>query len=385
MLKSENDNFERNKTSFFSAVTGISGGNIERDLSFYEEHSKGYKWINRPVPKPYRNLLLTPIAISKKSKFFNYIKHKKEQEEVNNVIFDSGGFQLLTGSLESKGITSLDHLEQRNLELYHKHDWASLYMMPDYPPNKQDSYHLDFNTKVNQTIEHTLSFYDKLSIDLKEKSVPVFHLRTIEDIEKQYNCYKSILDKSGYASFSASALTEPKGHRKLKGSVLVVLSELQRFLSDKNINLHCLGIGSPSAMFMLNYLGVRSVDSSTPFVVSGLGQVVFPYVNNRPCSTLRNNYDNMNEEQLEYLKRKTGHSCPFCTNLLSIKQHYEKTDPSTRLGHLWRRMHNLVVMDELNWLYRDLNLELFENLSPNSYNELLKVCDDKQVNLLSFL
>ena len=378
-LKTENDGFKRNKTMFFSAVGTPSENTLTREFNMIEEWFEGYDWGDRPIPKPYRNILLTPVCFSPKTDFFNYLKRAKSRGVFDNLMVDSGGFQVLTGSLEKKGINDLDSLEKINLEFYHENDFADLYMMPDHPPSKNDQYDTVFKDKISRTVDYSLRFFDNLEPHLKQKAVPILHLRYDVDIEKQLEMYKPITDCSRYVAYSASAMTPAGYARHLKHDVLTMVKTLQERLDQDGIQLHCLGLGSTIAAFKLNYLGVRSFDASTAIMIAGLGQVLFPYYPSLPCSVVReDNIKNLNEQNIEVIRKTSNHKCPFCEDVVAMKQPAIEGQIS---GQTFRRLHNLCVMDDLNWEYNDLNTEKLKEISNSQYKALMNVVDDNQYSL----
>lgn len=378
-LKLENDGFKRNKISAFQAFGTPTANTLRSHIEFGLESVNNYEWPDRPVPRPHRNLLLTPVAFGKNKTVFPYIKEMKDAGIIDNVMFDSGGFQVLTGALKEKGISTLDDLQKHNEQLYNEYDWADIYIMPDHPPNRADSYHNGYKTKINNTIEAALKFFECLKPEVQDKVAPVFHLQKDEDIDYMYNAYRPMLDKSKFASYSASALTNPGTPRQLRGDTLIMLNELQKKLTPENIGIHCLGIASPPAVFMLNYMGIRTFDASTPIIGAGLGKAFFPYMGGMSCSIRRDDEDdNMTQEKLDRLKKLTNHRCPFCHELEPMKR---ATKVEGVPGYLFRRFHNFCVLDDLNWHYSDLDTTLLEKLAPVQFKDFQVVLKNKQHDL----
>ena len=374
------DQFPRNRSSAFQAIGTPSAKSFMSWVEWADELIDPYDWTDRPKPKVFRNILITPVAFGKNKELFNLIKDLKDEGVVENVMLDSGGFQVLTGSLESKGVSNLDDLQKLNEELYNEYDWADIYIMPDHPPNRADVYHGAFKEKVDNTIEASLKFFEVLKPEVQGKVAPVFHLQKDKDIEYMYQAYKPMLDKSKFASFSASALTLPGCPRQLRGEVLVMLNELQKYLKPKNVGLHCLGIASPPAVFILNHIGIRTFDASTPIIIAGLGNIFFPYCGGMPSSVQRDNKpDNLSVEKLERLRRETNHRCPFCEDIDQIKKETKGVEGTP--GYMYRRMHNFCVLDELNWLYNDLDPTLLRKYSPSQYRDLMSITETEQISL----
>ena len=378
-LKLEDDGHKRNKGSFFQAIGHPSPNSFLQWVDFAHEYIENYDWGDRPKPKPFRNLLLTPVYFGKRTELFGVLKDLKDRGVVDNIMFDSGGFQVLTGALKSKGVENLDDLQKLNEKLYNEYDWADIYIMPDHPPNKLDVHHKEYKEKIDNTIEASLKFFDVLKPEVQGKVAPVFHPQKDTDIDYIYQAYKPILDKSGFASYSASALTLPGSPRQLRGDVLIMLNELRKYLEQKNIDLHCLGISSPPAVFMLHHMKIKTFDASTPIIGAGLGKIFFPYHGGVSCSLFRENEpDNLTAETLIEFREKTGHRCPFCEDISKLKRE-SKTDDIP--GYLYRRMHNFCVQDELNWLYNDFNFDMLEKFAPSQYKDLTNLIGAKQITL----
>ena len=377
-LKEENDGFKRHKSSFFQAI-GTPTRNVMSDhVEFATNMLSGYDWQGRPPAKPFRNMLLTPVALRKNKGILHYLKDLKKEGIVDNVMFDSGGFQVLTGSLKARGISNLDDLQKHNEELYNEYDWADIYIMPDHPPNLSDVYHDGYKRKINDTIEASLKFYECLKPEIQGKVAPVFHLRKDQDIEPLYDAYKPMLDKSKFASYSASCLTHPGSPRQLRGDALIMLNELQKKMTKKGVNLHCLGISSPGSVFILHYMGIRTYDASTPIIGAGLGKVYFPYIGGISCSLLRDDEDdNMTEQKLKWAREVTNHRCPFCEDLKLLKKESNVEDIP---GYLYRRMHNFCMLDQISWTHRDLDVDLFKKLGPAQFKIFQAIYESQQVS-----
>ena len=381
-LNLENDGFQRNPSHGFVAVGSPSRKVLDDMIGLFEKTNENYDWKDHPTPKIMRNVLITPIALNKKRSLVKNLKALKEQGYVDNVMFDSGGFQVLTGSLEDKGITTLADLQKHNQQIYNEEDWADIYIMPDYPSSKDDHHrslannedHLTFEDKSKRTIEATLDFFECLSPTVQGKVAPVFHLQKDVDIEFYYQEYKPILDVCKFASYSASSLTRAGAARQLTREVLQVLKALVDKLTPENIGLHCLGLAAPANVFALNYLGVKAYDASTPVIGAGLGKVFFPYYGAASCSMLRDDEElNLNAASLKNYREKSGHFCPLCEDIDILKSASNEHIPGMLPGYMYRRLHNMIVLDELNWHYRDFNFDTLKEASPLMHKNLTSV------------
>ena len=134
---------------------------------------------------------------------------------------------------------------------------------------------------------------------------------------------------------------------------------------------------------MLNYLGIRTYDSTTAIIGAGLGKVYFPYRGGSPCSDKRaDNKGNLTQLRLDALKAETNHECPFCEDVIEMKR--ESNDEGLTPGYYYRIYHNFCVLDDLNWVYNDLNLDLLKEYAPLQWKDFMKICgEDDQIDLLA--
>lgn len=389
-LKSPDDGFERNPSHGFIAIGSPSRGSVGFALELFNRLRDAYDWSDRPIPKPFRNVLVTPVALSKNRSAVHYLKELREEGIIDHVMFDSGGFQVLTGAYRDRGINNLEDLQKLNEKIYNEEDWADVYIMPDHPASKDDTqdsldpnYNI-FGDKAKKTVDAALSFFECLSPTVQGKVAPVFHLQRDADIDFFYNGYKPILEKSKFASYSASSLTPAGSARQLTLEVLQMIDLLLKKLKPEGIGLHCLGLAAPSAVFCMNYLGVTAFDASTPIIGAGLGKVFFPYYGALSCSELRDKEDhNLTQETLEFYRKVTGHKCPFCEDINQLSKRTEDLEEGEVPGYWYRRLHNLTVLDEYNWHYHDFNFDLLEQGAPIMHQNLMKVLNF--TDQLSFL
>ena len=154
-------------------------------------------------------------------------------------------------------------------------------------------------------------------------------------------------------------------------------------LKSENIGLHCLGLAAPSAVFCMNYMGVTALDASTPIIGAGLGKVYFPYYGACSCSEQRDGEAaNLTQETLDFYRKNSNHFCPFCENISTLKMGRCPNEEELP-GYMFRRLHNLIVLDEFNWHYKDLNLEKLKVTAPlmhRNFTSVLNLTDQ-----LSFL
>ena len=364
MIQLQTDHPENINLHFFYVSEG-SATVIRNKIDLFEEKCSNYDW-GTPIPRPFRNILITPIKIGPKSKFLPEARKLKKEGLVDRVIFDSGGFQLMTGSLAKKGVRTLDDLIRKDRQLYQEHnDWVDVFMSLDDPPTLSDT-HAVMRKKIQETIDISLRFFHEMPPEVQAKMVPIYHCRYLEQVDQFNEAYKPIIDKSGFVSYSAASCTNAGAIRSIKENIMLVL---QKIVKDQS-EVHCLGIASPLAVFMMAYLGIRTYDGSSVSQAAGNGETYWPYLRSVPFSDRDHRIPRVpSVKGLEKLKELTGHHCPFCENRQDL---IDNSD--------YRFMHNLIVQDQLSYIYRDLDFDKFASMqSSDKYIRLIrKILLDKE-------
>ena len=363
-LQHIDDGYDRVNCHNF-VVSENSKGQFEKHLNLFKERSEGYDW-QGPVANPYRNVLITPIALPSNRSFLKVLKEAKEKGDIERVMFDSGGFQVMTGSL--KNVNSLEDLLERDTEIYTEEDWADIYILPDHPPVGEDNFS-DVEQKIISTVESSLKFVEGLPDKIKYKSAPVFHAKYLEHINYFFEGYKDIIELSKFATYSAAGKTFKDKPRQLDVETMRILQSLVNKLEDIEASVHCLGVASPPAVFCLGQLGVRTFDSSTAVRVAATGKVLFPYTTAKDCSDRRET--SINADELAELREVTGHRCPFCEDIDELKE-----DNSAR------KLHNLIVLDQLSYIYRDLDINKLKKHTKLYWNRLNALGSQDQISLV---
>ena len=369
-----NEKHQRNKSEFFIAVVPGDVNIIKDEMPSVLEAIDNFDWSDGEKPKPFRNILISPILYKNEEKL-NFIKSLKDRGITESFIFDSGGYQVLKGN--NKKIQTLEDLLLHDIDLYNKLDWSGGYMMADHPPNGDDSLD-EYKSKVDKTIEATYKLFQGLEPHIQERAIPIFHLRRDIDIGYQIKAYKEILSKSHRASFSGSSLTGSSASRAIRKDNLRLLQTLVNELPDCDI--HYLGTGNPLTGFMMNYLGVSTYDSAAPIIAAGHYKAGFPYKGYTSCSDKYEGKNNIDQALLEKFKVETNHSCPFCVDATKMRS-YDK-DNEGRRGRYYRMYHNLAVMDALASHYRNRDISELRKFNENQYKLITEVCGDgKQLSL----
>lgn len=364
MIRLEKDHKENLNLHFFYVSEG-SATTIRRRMDLFDQKCSNYDW-GTPTPKPFRNVLITPIKIGPKSKFLPEARKLKQEGIIDRVIFDSGGFQLMTGSLANKGINTLDDLIRKDRQLYQEHnDWVDMFMSLDDPPTLSDTQEV-MKKKIQETIDISLRFFNEMPPEVQAKMIPIYHCRYLEQVEQFNKAYDPIIQKSGFVSYSAASCTNKGAIRSIKQNIMLILQQLVKDQKE----VHCLGIASPLAVFIMAYLGIRTYDGSSVSQAAGNGETYWPYRRSVPFSDRPHRVGRVpSVKGLEKLKELTGHHCPFCENWKELVD-----DPETRF------MHNIIVQDQLSYIYKDLDLDKFASFqNSDKYTRLIrKILLDKE-------
>ena len=344
MIKFESDHPDKLNLHFF-AVPPNGAGSFQGVLDLFEEKCEGYQW-NTPPPKVLRNILITPISIGPQSIFLDSLRKIKQNGFIERVIFDSGGFQLMTGSLaEKRNITNITDLIERDMQLYQEHsDWVDGFMLLDDPPTLADTYD-QMEKKIEDTINVALEFFHKMPEDVQRRSIPIYHCRHLHQIDRFTEAYQPIMEKSKFVSFSAASCTKPGSSRTLDSRIVAILKRLVERLKE----VHCLGIVSPLAVFLFAKLGIRTFDGSSAIISAGNGEVYLPYLSAVTMTRHKSRvHKTPTEKEFERMKEYTGHHCPFCEDMGELIE-----------NHRYRFLHNLIVQDQLSYFYKDLDVDKF--------------------------
>lgn len=333
---------------------------IKHDLSVFNRVAKGYdKWCTPEPPNIYRRGLITVIKLgyTNRERTMAYLRAKRETNEMERIMFDSGGFQMFLDPTYT-----IERLVRENLWLYQKHDWADCYVMPDNPPFPEDP-RVIMEMKVDKTIKATRGIFEDFPSKIREKSMPVFHVRNTMDIDYQYEEYKHIIEESQLVCYAV-----PGSRKKLDLHNMKMIAYLRSVLDD-DVKIHSLGVASAPAVYCMEQLGVYSYDAVSPIISAGLGMIQF-YDKSYDLSEEKPNRS-ITEEELNKIKETTEHKCPFCDDYENSLKQYR-----------YRRLHNLIIFDEYDWFFRDMSFDEFRVKYPTWANTLeIALGEDKQATL----
>jgi hypothetical protein len=138
------------------------------------------------------------------------------------------------------------------------------------------------------------------------------------------------ITRIGFGSWGTSG---PNGSvNMISESSLALFKIVCSIASEKNMKVHCFGIGGPNSFYRLrnNSLVPHSLDSSTWSKAGAFGSIFFPGTSQIQI-TVRRSFKTT-KTGLEALKESTQHSCYFCQNIDKLRTSRE-----------YRIMHNLTA------------------------------------------
>jgi ribosomal protein S18 acetylase RimI-like enzyme/queuine/archaeosine tRNA-ribosyltransferase len=339
-----------NTAKFFTSLT-VKPDEIRNLHRLWHQHAHNYPW-KYGEPNPFQRALISPIVAKKKT--FAFVKEMKRTGEIQEMMFDSGGYFVQTGEI------SYYDLHRRLYEIYQQEDWADILVLPDNPPLSQDSV-AEAEQKIRQTVEGSLKLYHDLPESLRCKTMPVVQATRSEHVDY---CLRHYLDKSynfkriGFGSFPTSG--SKNSINRLNTSALMLLRQIVHGLGKDGPKIHTFGISTPPAIYLLSLVGVHSFDSNGWMRSGGYGLVFLPFMRGYLVTFNSRRHETLNKHDFEKWKYLVDHDCPFCESFERLSK-----------NRWYRIMHNLVVMTELETHHRIPKNEVLENLS-NSYYRILK-------------
>lgn len=294
--------------------------------------------------KPFRNVLVTALFTPPST--LRLIREMREEGQVENVYFDSGGFYVQMGRI------SYEEMYYQLLQFYRENDWADFYIMPDTVPLSSD----DTETcwlKVRQTADGTKRFYDEMPSRLQERALAVIQGRSDKQIDYCLELYTSLgINRLGFGSFATNG--KQSSTNLVTDEALHMLKYVTDVASQKGAKVHAFGVGTPPVIYLLNRAGVSSFDSIGWMKTAGFGKVYLPFIRAYNVTYGDIGARGMKQSTFENLKDLTGHRCPFCEN---FEQLATKRD--------LRVLHNLAVIQD--------TIELIMN---GRSSELLRLMDE---------
>lgn len=287
---------------------------------------------------PLKRILITPSAYPKSA---GVVKELKQDNIIEEVIFDSGGFQVWNKTSKY----TFDELLEINSKIYTENDWADYFILQDYPPSLQDSVK-EANEKIDLTIKSTFALLDKLPDHVRKKCLPVIHAKYLDQIDYQIDIYQKHFDSMDIpiTAFSNNVFgrSDIANGKRLTLDGLLLLEQIKK----NGIATHFLGLGSPPLLYIFKDIdfNLKSYDNSSWIMCAGFGSILLPYRSSTPITGKVTDRVSIirSQEDLDFHKEYTGHSCIFCEDFKELQE-----DPTKRA------MHNIIVLSQLNSDYAD--------------------------------
>lgn len=339
------------KNRFLAA--GI-GNDIMTYINLWNEKYPDFKWDN-PIPKPFKGLLLTPSNLKINDVNLAVLREMKEKKEIETIMLDSGGYQIYKGNFRH----TFESLLEANVGYYNDFDWADGYFLQDKPPQHYFSYD-EIQENIDKSIEASYELYNLLSDTVKKKAIAILHCVHLGQVEQQLTAYKEIIEANPMRIIAFPRVVSPIGQVNRNLNSFLVLERIQK----ENVGVHYLGVGKASLIFLLQYLnlGIISYDNSSWVIGAGYGRLIFPYLSVKFFheATDKKDSDNCikNQRDLDELKEKMNHKCPFCESFEEAKD-----------SRAYRLLHNLVVYSELPYIFENDKdpIKKLKEFAPDSY------------------
>jgi 7-cyano-7-deazaguanine tRNA-ribosyltransferase len=259
------------------------------------------------------------------------------------VMMDSGGFMFR--DVESVPIS------QEEILSFQINCGADISVVLDHALNINGSL-LENGKRIQFTINNTrkvAKYIDQTVI------VPIIYLWDLRVIEKMINCYEKIyhFPMYGIANFRPFPLKLERWK-----SMLNMIAIIRRRLKDRI--LHCFGVGGTLTMYMLIYLGVDSMDSSSWCKKAGFGKIQLPTEGEAFVSKMR-----PFRKKCKYVNWETYHcKCPIC-NGHSVDDLKIKLESSKML----RALHNAYLyLNEMAAIRNAIEEGCFDKQISERYN-----------------
>jgi queuine/archaeosine tRNA-ribosyltransferase len=244
------------------------------------------------------------------------------------VMFDSGGYYV------QQGVVTYDMLYQKLMVFYQQNDWADWYILPDYVPTSSLSV-AEVDSRVNATVTVSKLFFTEMPPSLRQRALPVVQGHTREQIQHCVENYAEMgLTYIGFGSFGTSGSNN--SINTITRQSIQMIEFLKQRAQKYRLKIHLFGIGTPNILPIFSELGIDSFDSSCWSRTAGYGNVYLPFIGRRNITQrmLREiGGEAYNQAKFAELKDATGHNCPFCEDIDTLKH-----------SRIYQMMHNLVVM-----------------------------------------
>ncbi len=305
---------------------------------------EGYNF--QPPFNPFERIIISPLFVEPST--LRLLKSWREGDSSAlccpspvprpaSLMFDSGGYQVQIGKL------TYDALCRQLRELYGREKWADFYVLPDHVPTSRDS-DRDVERKIKETLTMGELFLRWLGWDGNtghgtrntKKVIGVVHGRTVDQVVFAARKWHELgVDYVAFGSFGTSG---PNGSvNMLSERALKLLKALVEETAANGQKLHIFGIGNPTYLLRLAESGIEptSFDSTGWWKAGGFGNLLFVKAPQLHFARHSKSMKTAPLEKVREVKEQLRHECPFCHNLLALKQ------------FRWLRvLHNLVAFIE---------------------------------------
>lgn len=330
---------------FFASMT-FNPGTIKNICSNLEKYE--------PRRKAIKNILYTPIMVSETTtNIFRLLKKKDKY----NVMFDSGGFFVQQGKIDSK------ELFIKLSEFYSNNKWGDYYVLPDSFPTSSDSDKI-VEYKIRDTITNANLFYNQLDSHLQKKCIPVVQGHTKEQILRCIDSYADLnVTRIGFGSFGTSGANN--GINIITNKSMEIVEYMMKIVEDYSLEVHAFGVGGTKSMPKLYEAGFTSFDSAGWKRAAGFGDVVFPFhsTHNITHNTSEKRGKILSRDNFAKIKHESNHSCFFCDDFKKLQS-----------SEMYRVLHNLLSISDtcelLNNGHNDCHLDNYfsKNMVQNHYS-----------------
>lgn len=284
-------------------------------------------WYNSGDPRdPFSQTIFTPLfAIRGVMPFMEkFFKHR------SGVIFDSGGYYV------QQGVISYEDLYQKLLTYYRENNWASWYVLPDYVPTSSMTL-----SEVQECVDATVTvgklFFAEIPAELRPYALPVVQGYTLEQVRYCVENYVEMgVSRIGFGSFGTSG--NNNSINTITRQSIEMIEFLKQYADRHGVKLHLFGIGTPGVLPLFHSLGVDSFDSSCWSRTVGYGNVYLPFRGRRNITqgmVREIGGEAYRPADFAALKSLTGHNCPYCEDIDSLKR-----------SRVQQMLHNLFVILE---------------------------------------
>ena len=275
-------------------------------------------------PFPFSHVLVSPLVLRNGVLAMLY-KYRR----YSTVMFDSGGFHI------QQNVLRMQYAFKQLASFYRTHDWADIYVLPDYPLTSTDSIR-QMAYKLRVTTRGYKSFASRLPPAFCSKLLPVVHGLTSRQVKRSTaEALKLRPRQLGFGSFGTSGTRSSVNF--LTSESISMLSFFAELCKVNRVSSHVFGVGGPASICVLRYIPIDSFDTAGWIRAAAYGHVYVPFMGGVNVTGKGTSHRYMSRRELKRVLGQTEHHCQFCSDdaLLRESWHY-------------RALHNFAVLFELN-------------------------------------